>query len=324
MNRLPPRLPVLITVLLSLAMAWHGPIAQLPHYHDFADQSMFAGVPHAGDVLSNAGFALVALWGLVRLWPRRAHPLLAQAWPGYALFLCALLLTSAGSAFYHLAPDDARLLWDRLPIALACAGLLAGSRADNVPGTRCAIDTALLAMAATASACWWTLTQDLRPYLLLQALPLVVIPVWQQVHRAPKAERLAFGAALLLYCAAKAAELCDHGIYAALHIVSGHTLKHLLATLAAAFIVCRLARRTAPPVLEQDDDHRSRDDQRAAERHLPGQALAGKDDAKHDRHRHAQLVDGRDLADGAQLQRTVVAQPGQAGGDARQDQEQPA
>ena len=56
---------------------------------------------------------------------------------GYRLFLVGLLLTAFGSGLYHLAPDNARLVWDRLPIALACAGLLAAVRAECLPKRRC-------------------------------------------------------------------------------------------------------------------------------------------------------------------------------------------
>ncbi|MGX1107990.1 MULTISPECIES: hypothetical protein [Bradyrhizobium] len=44
------------------AFAAHGRIAQPVHYNDFADHSVLSGIPHAGDVLSNIGFALVAIW----------------------------------------------------------------------------------------------------------------------------------------------------------------------------------------------------------------------------------------------------------------------
>ena len=35
---------------------------------------------HAGDVLSNAGFALVAVWGWLTLWPRRGSARLRAGW----------------------------------------------------------------------------------------------------------------------------------------------------------------------------------------------------------------------------------------------------
>jgi len=72
----------------------------------------------------------------------------------------------------------------------------------------------------------------------------LLIPLWQAIYRAPPADRLAFGAALLAYVAAKFAELNDRQIFDALGSISGHTLKHLLATLAAWILVARLVQRT--------------------------------------------------------------------------------
>ncbi|MBS0308584.1 MAG: hypothetical protein JSS58_06400 [Proteobacteria bacterium] len=236
------RIPLVLVLCAAIGMLLHGPIAQLPHYHAFADQRMLLGLPHAADVLSNLGFLLVAAWGWRRLDADMPNRLALRGW---RLFLLALALTSLGSGWYHLAPDNARLIWDRLPIALACAGLLAAMRAETKGGGRC--DAPLLALAGIASVLWWQYTEqagkgDLRPYLLLQTLPLVLIPLWQWIARAPRADRLLFGAAIGLYVAAKIAELQDSPILALTGILSGHTLKHLLATLAAGLLVSRLAK----------------------------------------------------------------------------------
>lgn len=98
----------------------------------------------------------------------------------HRVFFFAILMTAFGSSWYLLAPDDSRLLWHRLPIALACVSLLAASLHDAYP-----------------------------------------------------AQRRAFGTAIGLYLLAKLCELADGAVFGALHAVSGHTLKHLLATLAA-------------------------------------------------------------------------------------------
>lgn len=240
--------PTVIIVAAIAILAVHGRIAQPGHYHGFADRSAAFGIHHAADVFSNAGFALVAIWGWLTLRPRRASDQLRAGWPGYRLFLIALFLTAFGSGFYHFAPDNARLLWDRLPIALACAGLLVGVRGDTRPGLKTEIEAIVLGLFAVASVAWWAYTDlsgadDLRPYLLLQGLPLILIPLWQAIHRAPRADRIAFAAAMLLYVLAKAAEIFDHEIANALGFVSGHTLKHLIATAATAAIVWGLSRR---------------------------------------------------------------------------------
>jgi hypothetical protein len=248
MKRLFTSLPSLLVFFAATLLLLHGPIPQLAHYHEFADQSVVFGVPHAADVFSNIGFLAIAIWGLWRLWSMREHPALQAGWPGYKLFLIGLLLTAIGSSFYHLAPDNARLIWDRLPIALACAGLLAAVRAETQVNVNGNLNAALLALFAIASVVWWFVTEqhgagDLRPYLLLQGLPLILIPLWQAIYRAPRADRLAFAAALLFYVAAKVAEINDYQLLGISGVISGHTLKHLLATGAASILVCRLVNR---------------------------------------------------------------------------------
>ncbi len=251
MKPLHHHLPLLVTVLLVAAALVHGPIAQPAGYHDFADQNVVFGIPHFADVISNLGFALVAVWGWLKLAPASRDPDLRPGRAGYRLFLIGLLLTAFGSSWYHLAPDNASLVWDRLPIALACGGLLAGVWGDVRHKDSGAL-AAWLALVAILSVGWWYFTElsgagDLRPYLLLQGLPILLIPLWQWIYKAPAADRLAFGGALALYVVAKFAELGDHQIAAALGAVTGHTLKHLLATAAAAMIVGRLVCRVQTP-----------------------------------------------------------------------------
>jgi hypothetical protein len=143
-------------------------------------------------------------------------------------------------------------VWDRLPINLACAGLLAAVRAECLGKPDSKRDTFLFGLFAVFSVGWWHLTAqtgvgDLRPYLLLQILPLVLIPIWQFNHGAPRRDKIAFGCAVALYVAAKLAEISDHALFAALGFVSGHTIKHLLATAAAAVLVARLVERQHAP-----------------------------------------------------------------------------
>ena len=243
MNRVIRLFPIAVIAAAAIAMLIHGPIHQPEGYHAFADARPLLALPNAADVLSNIGFALAGLWGLWMFRTAAARRALGASWPGYALFISALVACAVGSGFYHLAPDDARLAWDRLPIALACAGLIAGSFADTHVRPYSLRVVAGLAALAVASVWWWSATADLRPYLLLQAAPLVLIPFWQARGHTRFAERAAFGFAIVLYAAAKIAELGDHAIFEALGALSGHTLKHLLATGASLVIVATLVAR---------------------------------------------------------------------------------
>lgn len=242
-------LPTILTVVASMLLLLHGPIPQPANYNNFADRSALFGIPHSGDVLSNLGFAVVALWGWIRLRPQRDHPTLRHGWCGYQLFLIGLVLTAVGSSYYHLAPNNERLVWDRLPIGLAAAGVLAGVRAETRGGTHASRYAAILTVLAIFSVGWWHYTDnpqhpgDLRPYLLLQGLPLVLVPLWQAIYHASRRDRIWFGVAVLLYVLAKLAEVWDHELLALLGWISGHTLKHLLATAAAGVLIGRLSQR---------------------------------------------------------------------------------
>jgi len=231
--------PLMLVLGLVVLLWLYGPITQPADYHAFADQRSWLGLPHAADVLSNLVFLLVGLHGLRRL---QALP----AWPGrsgYGLFYLALALTSIGSGYYHLAPDDARIVWDRLPIALACAGLLTAHWPLRWRGR--VGQTAVWVGLALFSVAWWQYTAglgqgDLRPYLLMQLLPLLLLPLLQWLTAEDAARRYRVGLAMLLYVAAKLCELADGWLLLQLSCLSGHTLKHLLAGLAAWLLCPRL------------------------------------------------------------------------------------
>jgi hypothetical protein len=240
--------PGFVVLFAGIVLIVHGPIPQLANYHAFADQASRWDIPHAWDVVSNLPFAVVGAWALIAA---RALPRAPEA-TGRTIFFASLLLTAGGSSYYHWAPDDARLVFDRLPIAIACAALLSAAHA-RIHGGRIPGMLPLLLAVAIASVVWWAWTQargrgDLRPYLMLQGAPLVLIPLWQWLQRSPVRERVLFGAAIALYALAKAFELADRPVMEATGIVGGHTLKHLLAA-AAALCIARvfLGRRDEGP-----------------------------------------------------------------------------
>jgi hypothetical protein len=240
-------------VLLALALWQHGPIAQWPDYHAFADRRAWLGIPNAADVLSNLPFAVVGAWGLVAL-ARATEP--APALGPWRVFCAALVATAVGSVLYHRAPDNAALVVDRLPIAWACAALLCALLAERV-ALRWASATTLAATLVVATAAvlsWWIGERegrgDLRAYLYVQFLPMLLVPLALLLRvgadRPGRTPDGAWWAVLGLYAAAKGAELADRAVFDALGVVSGHTLKHLLAA-AAAWCIVRAAVRTHRP-----------------------------------------------------------------------------
>ena len=99
-----------------------------------------------------------------------------------------------------------------------------------------------LAVAGVVSVVWWDVTDDLRPYGLVQFLPIVLIPLMLALFpgRRPMAPLLT---GVAIYAGSKLFEVGDGVILAAGGIVSGHTVKHLLAATAAGFIARWLAPR---------------------------------------------------------------------------------
>lgn len=236
-------------VAMAIALALLPPFPQPQDYHRFADTRALLGVPNFLDVISNLAFLAVAVAGLnAVLRPGRAAFIDRTEHLPYALFFVALAATAFGSAWYHLAPDNARLFWDRLPISVCFAALLSAVIAE-----RCSIRAGLLLLlplaAAGAGTVWYWLQSEalgsgnVLPYFAFQAYALLAILLLMHLFPPRYSRGADLYRAAMLYGAALAAELFDRRIYA-LGQVGGHTLKHLLAALAMYQIVRMLRLRT--------------------------------------------------------------------------------
>ncbi|MBB6576735.1 hypothetical protein HNP33_000783 [Comamonas odontotermitis] len=137
-----------------LALACLGPhVPQAAHYHDFADQRALGGLRNALDVLSNLPFAMVGALGLWRAVLQAPAAVRASgALPWLALVFGGLLLTAAGSSYYHLMPDDWRVFWDRLGMVPVFAGVL-GLALQSVLSLRVAVVTAVLVLVLGPVGC---------------------------------------------------------------------------------------------------------------------------------------------------------------------------
>jgi hypothetical protein len=224
-------------------------VAQDPAYHRFADGRRMCGVPYCNDVLSNAPLVVVGLCGLAVL---RRRPAAARPGPERAAWTVAFLgvaLTGFGSAYYHWNPTNATLAWDRLPMTVVFAGLVAAQLAERLgPAVgRVALPSLLLFCPATVAYWAWTESRgvgDLRWYAYAQFFPLLFVPaLWATSPR--RYDRTGdLVAAAVWYAVAKAAEALDRPIYDALGgFLSGHTLKHVAAAVATACFVRHVARR---------------------------------------------------------------------------------
>jgi predicted membrane channel-forming protein YqfA (hemolysin III family) len=234
---------VSVALAMSLAALLVPPIRQDLAYHDFADRRVVLGVPYGLNVLSNVGFLLAGGWSLVRV-ARAPLPAWERA-AGY-VFAVGLLLTGLGSAWYHAAPSNATLVWDRLPLSALFPTVFAVVIGDRVSVTAGRILLVPLALGAIGSVLWWHLRDDLRPYALAQFAPMVLIPLmlWLFDGRRPVAPLLA---GVVVYAAGKLPEVMDAGVFALGGLLSGHTIKHLLAAGAAALIARWVATPAGAP-----------------------------------------------------------------------------
>ena len=222
-----------MAMLLALACvlpAWMQP----EHYHAFADQRSWDGLPHVGDVLSNLGFLLAALAGGWLLLRADAQQLSPAARGLSALFFVGLACSALGSAYYHWAPVDASLAWDRLGMSVAFAGLLGlavQTRLDDVSGW---LTTAVVLVAAPLSVAVWTHSGNLLPWALLQGGGMLAVVWLTFVPVRKSALPVALGWVIVWYGLAKLLELSDLDIFVATSgWVSGHSLKHWVAAAAA-------------------------------------------------------------------------------------------
>ncbi|VVA94898.1 unnamed protein product [Arabis nemorensis] len=222
-------------------------IPQSQAYHDFADQRTFFGIPSALNVISNFPFLIIGLVGLVLCFypddyfrfSLRGEKL------GWTCFFVGVTAVAFGSSYYHLHPDDARLVWDRLPMTIAFTSIMAIfviERIDEHKGTYSIVP---LLLAGLVSILYWRFFDDLRPYALVQFVPCIVIPLMAILLPPMYTHSTYWLWAAGFYLLAKVEEAADKPIYSwTHHIISGHSIKHLCAAMVPVFLTLMLAKRT--------------------------------------------------------------------------------
>ena len=229
-------LAVLALTTLALVLP---PLVQPAHQHAFADVRVWAGVPFAADVLSNLPFVVwgVAGLGVLLRWQGAAPPVSASGSAQTALaalFFAGLVFTAPASAFYHWQPLDARLAIDRLGMVVAFAGLIGLAAADRVSARAGICMAACLLVLGPLSVGVWSASGNVMPWLLVQFGGMALVLGLACLKPLPGAPGVAWGAVIAIYALAKLFEMTDEAVYAATSgFVSGHSLKHIVASFAA-------------------------------------------------------------------------------------------
>ncbi len=236
-----------LLAFMGASLNAHGVAPLHAHGHPFIDARTLWGVPNAMDVLSNLPLALAGLLGLFVMTGRR---LPVETSVALVVFFGGLVLAAMGSAWYHWAPTAASLVADRLGMAVVFAGALSLAVAERVGQRPASTVLGLSLMTAMISAVLPLTDGNLLPWAVVQFGGMALI-AWAALQpRVAGALGVHLGALLAIYALAKVLELADAPVFHATGgWVSGHSLKHAVAALAAWPVVAAVLSR---PTLRQN------------------------------------------------------------------------
>jgi hypothetical protein len=240
---------VAFTILCFIAAFLLPAMPQPLDYHQFADQRPAFGVPNFQNVASNVGFLIAGAAGLIVVLGGYARfEFRRERWP-YAVFFLGMLLTAWGSSYYHLAPDNESLFWDRLPMTIAFMGLISSQIVDRINVRAGLVLLVPMLLVGAASVVYWRMTErmgagNVLPYGILQGYSMVILLLLAVLcpSRYTRGNDIywVFG----WYALSKLLETFDAQILALGNLVSGHMLKHLAAAVSGIVAANMLVRRT--------------------------------------------------------------------------------
>lgn len=232
---------------VAVVFVLFDPYPQPAQYFDFADGRMLFGVPNFWNVGSNALFLVFGLAGLRFVFDEHLS-ILPGMRPAYLALFTGISVTAFGSGWFHLEPNNDTLFWDRLPMTIAFMSLFAIVIGEHiaVPLGRRLLWPLLIIGAA--SVLYWQYTEsqgagDLRLYGLVQFLPMLLIPAILVMYRSLFNTVSFLWAAIGLYVIAKLFEFLDGPIFTSSELLSGHSLKHIIASLVPLALIVGLRKR---------------------------------------------------------------------------------
>jgi len=235
-------------VLVLLLLLNQAAIPQDPAYHNFSDSLALLNVPNALNVLSNLPFLIVGIVGVIQSLKPDALNLVARNRSAYVTLFFGTALVALGSGYYHLWPDNQTLVWDRLPMTIAFMALFSIVISEFISATVGKILLLPLLLTGLLSVFYWHYTEsynmgDLRFYAVVQFFPLLAIPIILLFFRSKFSRVSAYWLLLLAYLLAKLVEYFDQPIHALLVVISGHSIKHLLAATGLYILLRSFERR---------------------------------------------------------------------------------
>lgn len=232
-------------ILLIFAIGFAiGPIPQPQSYHNFADQRTFLGIPNFWNVLSNILYALAGIWGIFLLCSPGKVLFIddRERWPWLGVST-GLILTALGSAYYHLAPDNFRLVGDRLAMVVVFMSFATALITERINVKFGLLLWPVLLAIGFYSVLHWYRVDDLRLYLGLQVFTALVVLV--MVFAPSSYSRSSdLAVVLLLFGLAFLFETYDPEVATFTeNRISGHTLKHFAGGIAGIWLMRMLWKR---------------------------------------------------------------------------------
>ncbi len=226
-----------------------GPVEQDPGYHVFIDRRIILGVPNFWNVISNLAFLLVGLMGLHGLLFSPRYKIIGEMREAYILFFIGVTLVALGSGYYHISPDNASLVWDRLPMTIAFMALFSVIIGEFISVRLAQMVLWPLVVLGALSVFYWYYTEltgtgDLRVYILVQYLPMMIAPLIMLFFKSGFTRNSGYWFMLSAYLLAKVFESFDGEVFNMLTLLSGHTLKHLTAAVGILFLLHALYHRS--------------------------------------------------------------------------------
>ncbi|NQY06224.1 MAG: ceramidase domain-containing protein [Flavobacteriaceae bacterium] len=236
---------IILTAILGIAILYlikPEAIPQDPSYYEFADDRKIFGIANFWDLFSNIGFLFVGIWGLLQL-----NKLELTKWNkiNVQLICVGIALTSLGSAYFHYQPAHDSLVWDRIPMTLVFMPFFSFIIALFITNKYHATQLLLLTLIGVLSVLYWIIGEhrcescgDLRPYALVQFLPMVLIPLILLLFKKTNQQLKYLFLVFIFYGIAKVCETYDKHIFDLLNeLLSGHSIKHFMATIATYFLI---------------------------------------------------------------------------------------
>lgn len=233
---------ILLSLSAFVAILFLDPIPQDTNYHLFHDTRMLFGIPNFWNVISNLPFLFAGLWGLNWVVNVKIESYLSEMKIAYIIFFSGTALVGFGSAYYHLWPSNFTLVWDRLPMTLAFMALFSIIVAEFISISIGKWLLLPMLVAGIISVSYWYYSEqsgngDLRLYVLIQFLPMLLIPVTLLFFNSRFTLKRSYWLLIFAYLFAKILEHFDSEIMEIIPLLSGHTLKHLVAAFGVSLLV---------------------------------------------------------------------------------------